>query len=62
MDKKYVDIHIVHACNEYVIREVSNVMLEYRQGFIRINYLVPNIPNVNKLIVPSMEGLKIYID
>lgn len=72
MDKKYNDIHIIYNNDEYTIREVTEVYLQNKGGFTEISYKIPIFLNKpmkslidsmsTRIVVPCVEGLKIYID
>lgn len=72
MDKNYKDIHVVTNYDEYVIRQVTDVIVKSSGKFMKIEYLVGEnfnpktmlvCPPIRQtMLVPCIQGLKIYID
>lgn len=61
MDKKYKDIHIVpDTGTEIVIRMVENVCIKTYGDFMKIEFCIRT--GKETLLVPSLKGLRIYID
>lgn len=77
MDKTYKDIHIIsfEDGNEFVIRECTDICIKTVGSFVEIKYsqyahtdgvrkpsVSPTLKQDFALLIPSLRGLRIYID